>query len=75
MLSCKDTVRSASDYLDGKLRWQHRLQLNIHLVMCVLCRRFIKQFKLADATAAAAAQRPASDHDVAAVMDQINRQS
>jgi predicted anti-sigma-YlaC factor YlaD len=75
MLSCKDMVRSASDYLDGRLTWRQRIMLGLHLVMCAFCRRFFKQFKLACDTASHPAQQLAEDHDVAKVMQQIDRES
>lgn len=75
MLSCKDVVRSASDYADGRLSWRRRMSLYLHLLICAICRRFFKQFQLASDTAAHSAQQPASEQDVAKVMAQIERES
>jgi anti-sigma factor ChrR (cupin superfamily) len=47
MLSCHDLAHQhASDYIDGQLGWRNRLRVRLHLLMCVHCRRFIRQLKL-----------------------------
>ncbi len=74
MLSCKDTVRSASDYVDGRLSWRQRMALRLHLLLCDYCRRFLRQFRLASATACHDAQKPASDAEVVAVLSQIDKE-
>jgi len=46
MLSCHDLANSvASDYVDGNLSLRARFGVQLHLVLCENCRRFIKQFK------------------------------
>lgn len=48
MLDCKDLVQKhASDYIDDNLPFRKKLTIKFHLLICVHCRRFIKQFSLA----------------------------
>lgn len=45
MLTCKQLVEKASEYVDGDLtRWQ-RFKLSAHIFMCVHCKRYILQLK------------------------------
>ena len=43
MLSCKDASRLVSDSQERELGLRERLNLRIHLWMCVNCRRFERQ--------------------------------
>jgi anti-sigma factor ChrR (cupin superfamily) len=46
MLSCRDVVTLATDYAEGRLSWQSRIQMRLHLLMCAFCRRYLKQMDL-----------------------------
>ncbi|WP_417445702.1 zf-HC2 domain-containing protein [Kangiella sp.] len=46
MLSCKHLVEQASEYIDEEMTTVKRIQVKLHLFMCVSCRRYIKQLKL-----------------------------
>jgi hypothetical protein len=46
MLSCRDVVTLATDYAEGRLPWTSRMQMRLHLAMCALCRRYIRQLEL-----------------------------
>ena len=47
MLSCKELAQhQASDYIDKQLTFRQRFGVQVHLVLCDHCRRFIKQLKL-----------------------------
>jgi len=48
MLSCRDTTRLLSDAQDQPLPFGKRLGLRLHLMMCHLCRRYIRQLRLLD---------------------------
>ncbi|AJO77172.1 anti-sigma factor [Pseudomonas sp. MRSN 12121] len=50
MLTCKEQVARASDYLDGQLNFRQRLIQRHHLLFCPKCRRFIRQMRLLQAT-------------------------
>lgn len=45
MLTCRQATAQASDHLDGHLSLRARLSLRMHLLMCVHCRRFWRQFR------------------------------
>ncbi len=40
---CREVVRWASQDLDGQLRWHQRARIQLHLLMCRLCRRYQQQ--------------------------------
>lgn len=46
MLSCKHLVEQASQYIDNEMSTSKRMQVKLHLFVCVSCRRYIKQLKL-----------------------------
>jgi len=50
MPSCRDITEHASDYLDHALSPWHRAGFRLHLLMCLYCRRHIKQLRLTVAT-------------------------
>ncbi len=43
MLNCKNITENASDYIDKELPLHKRLQMKLHLTMCVHCRHYIQQ--------------------------------
>ena len=45
MFSCKDVSESASEYIDGNMPFMKRMNMRVHLFMCVHCRKFISQLK------------------------------
>lgn len=73
MLSCKQVVHRANDYLDQRLSWYQRLMVHLHLLICVHCRRFLAQLPLASRIASAEAQKPCSEQEVAKVVKHIDQ--
>lgn len=45
MLSCRDFVNNADQLLDRDLRVSTRIALQIHLLLCRHCRRYLKQLR------------------------------
>jgi predicted anti-sigma-YlaC factor YlaD len=45
MLTCKEASYLASKKLDSELTWRERMGLSLHLTMCKLCRRYIRDVK------------------------------
>lgn len=43
MLSCRDVTASASRLVDGELGLGERIAVRVHLIVCVHCRRFVRQ--------------------------------
>jgi len=45
MLSCREITELASKAQDRPLTFKERIQLKMHLLMCSLCARYVKQLK------------------------------
>lgn len=45
MLTCKEASHLASKAMDAKLTWRERLGLSLHIAMCDLCRRYVRDMK------------------------------
>ena len=45
MLNCRQAIRLISQSLDAKIPWHRRLQMKMHLLYCVWCRRYAAQLK------------------------------
>ena len=45
MLTCKEASNLASKQLDSELTWREHTGLWLHLTMCSLCRRYIRDGK------------------------------
>jgi anti-sigma factor ChrR (cupin superfamily) len=43
VLSCRDVTASASRLVDGELGLGERMAVRVHLIVCVHCRRFVRQ--------------------------------
>ena len=70
MLSCKEVVARADDYVDRQLSWREKLAVRLHLLLCSYCRRYVRQLRLLIA-ALRRRGRAATDEEVAAVMRRI----
>lgn len=71
MLSCKEVTQRAGDWTDGSLSLKQKLAVRLHLLICVFCRRFLRQYKLAADTAAQQACQHHPD-EVEAVLKMID---
>ncbi|MFV2090175.1 MAG: zf-HC2 domain-containing protein [Pseudomonadales bacterium] len=45
MLTCQEVTAKASQKVDGELGFRDRIAVRAHLMMCVKCRLYFKQFK------------------------------
>ncbi|NQD36530.1 zf-HC2 domain-containing protein [Permianibacter sp. IMCC34836] len=71
MLSCKEVTQRAGDWTDGTLSLKQKLAVRLHLLICVFCRRFLRQYKLAaETTALQACQH--DHHEVEKVLKMID---
>jgi hypothetical protein len=43
MLKCKEVTALASEALERKLTWHERVGIRLHLMMCKLCSRYVRQ--------------------------------
>ncbi len=46
MLNCREITERASDFIDAALPWHVRLEVRLHLMMCRLCREYVRQLAL-----------------------------
>ena len=44
MLSCKQIIEGASDYIDNNLKPMAKLEYTMHRMMCRHCNRFLRYF-------------------------------
>ena len=45
MLTCQEVTAKSSQIIDGELGFRERFAVRLHLLMCVKCRLYYKQFK------------------------------
>ena len=45
MLTCREIVQLVSDYLEGSMAPESRLQFERHVAICPPCRGFLKQMR------------------------------
>jgi predicted anti-sigma-YlaC factor YlaD len=45
MLTCRELTELATDYLERDLPWRKRLLVQVHLWMCIHCRRYLDQVR------------------------------
>ncbi len=45
MYTCREVVRTLSDFLEKRMPFRDRLRLRMHLWMCPLCSRYFRQFR------------------------------
>lgn len=46
MLNCREVSERASDFLDAALPLSARLQMRLHLLICRICREYVRQMGL-----------------------------
>jgi hypothetical protein len=47
LLTCKQVSDTASDLLEDPTTLTQRIKLRLHLMICIHCRRYLKQLRLA----------------------------
>lgn len=72
MLSCKQVVDHSDHLLAGEVSRRQRLAIYLHLLICVHCRRYLRQLRLMLA-ALPRLRRRAEDSEVDAVMQYVQR--
>ncbi len=45
-LTCKEFTEAVTDYLEGELTFTQWVRFQMHLGMCVGCRRYLRQMRL-----------------------------
>lgn len=46
MLNCREVSERVSDFLDATLPLSVRLQMRLHLLLCRICREYVRQMAL-----------------------------
>ena len=65
MLNCKQVNELAGDYHSGELSLVKRISVYVHLLMCVHCRRYVKQLGVTiDSVKTLAEGSPCSDDEI-----------
>lgn len=44
-MTCRELTELVTDYLDRRLSWRQRLQMELHLGMCRDCRAYLYQMR------------------------------
>jgi hypothetical protein len=76
MLSCREAARLVSEARDRGLRAGERVALGLHLLICVLCRRYARQLAWLAQLAGTATEQDAKAQDArldAAARERIRR--
>ena len=60
---CREVVRWASQDLDGQLRWHQRIRMQVHFLICALCKRYQQQLLALRAALRSDPDRLAGDGD------------
>ncbi len=71
MLSCKDINQKASQYIDGELTIRQRLVVGFHLLMCVHCRRYVRQLAATINTLRQLPKKECSDRQMEHIIDRL----
>jgi len=74
MLSCKDVSQLASKSLDTRLTWRERIGMRLHLLLCKLCRRYVRNLHLLHGMLAEARQADLEPLPFAVKMSDEGRQ-
>jgi hypothetical protein len=62
MLNCREVSERASDFVDSALPWRVRAQMRLHLLMCRLCREYVRQMALVVGAVRRLPQDPPPEH-------------
>ena len=61
MISCEEAARLISRSCDSKLPFREWISLRLHLLMCRVCPRFLRQMRILKGTAVHQARRREAD--------------
>jgi len=70
MLKCREVPAEAELLLAGDLGWRRRMALRMHLLLCVHCRRYVRQLRLL-LSSVPFMHGPASDEEVKKVISRV----
>lgn len=64
IINCKEASQLVSQAMDRPLGWRKRFDLWVHLVVCGMCRQFLKQLRLVRVTLRRMVSQAESDESV-----------
>ena len=67
-MTCAEVVALCSEYVEGRMPFGRRLSFQLHLGICSLCRRYVRQMKVARATLGHLPDTPPSPEVAEALM-------
>ena len=74
MLSCKEITEKANSYLDKELPFYTRMQVKLHLMMCVNCQRYLDQLRITiSALGKMKKDSPVAEHVVDNIVNNLNQ--
>ncbi len=71
MLSCKDIHQYANQYIDRELTIRQRFAAGFHLLMCVHCRRYVRQLAATINTLRRLPQKECSEGQMEQIMKRL----
>jgi len=63
MMSCKDITENANGYIDRELPFMLRMKMQVHLFMCIHCRRYVSQLQTTISALRKMRKPPSVDED------------
>ena len=74
MLSCKDFVEHSQEYLEdsSSMSLGKRLSYGMHRLMCVHCRRFLRQYRLLSSTSPLLKGEPPTEQQIEKSLKSFN---
>ena len=74
MLSCKDFVEHSHEYLEdsSSMSLGKRLSYGMHRLMCIHCRRFLRQYSLVSSTSPLLKGEPPTEQQIKASLESLN---
>lgn len=72
MRSCKDINQNVDAHLDGELSLKQRVELRLHLLMCVDCKRYIRQLKSSVTAFGSSKKAECSDEQLESILNVLD---
>jgi len=75
LLTCKQVSDTASDLLEGPTTLSQDIRLRLHLMICIHCRRYLKQLRLSTGVVSKSGSAPApSKEDIETLVSKLSDQ-
>lgn len=71
MLTCQELTEVITDYVEGRMSFWQRAQLQLHLGMCSGCRAYLRQMRLTIQTVGALPKEPIPEDVERALLERL----